>query len=102
MPFLWFLCMVGGFDNGSLTWSPPNGFVNFQDIDAAVKKFQVTPTAPHVTVIDLNPQWPNYIVNFSDIDMVIKGFQDIAYPVPAGDCQAIANCPLGGEASCLP
>ena len=29
--------IVGEFDNGSQTWSPPNGFVNFNDIDAAVK-----------------------------------------------------------------
>ena len=82
--------------------APTDGFVNFQDIDAAVKKFQVTPTAPHVTVVDLHPQWPNYVVNFSDIDMVIKGFQGVAYPVPTADCQTIANCPLGGEAACLP
>ncbi len=59
--------------------------MNFQDVGAAVKKFQVDPTAPHVTAVDLHPQWPNYIMNFSDIDMVIKGFQSVAYPVPAAD-----------------
>ncbi|MCZ6658651.1 MAG: MopE-related protein [Gammaproteobacteria bacterium] len=94
--------IVGVFDDGPMTWHAPNGFVNFDDIDAAVKKFQVNPTAPHVTVVDLHPQWPNYFVNFSDVDMVIKGFQGVAYPVPVTDCQTVANCPLGGEAPCLP
>ena len=36
----------GGFDSGTPTWSPPNDFVNFQDIHVAVQQFQVSPTAP--------------------------------------------------------
>ena len=82
--------------HGGLT-SPP-----FSQNTSGAPTHQVDPTAPHVTVVDLHPQWPNYFVNFSDIDMVIKGFQSVAYPVPAADCQTIANCPLGGEAACLP
>ena len=93
--------IVGGFDNGTETWSPPNGVVNFSDINAAVGKFQIDPTAPHVTVVDLDPQWPNFVINFLDIGSIIAGFQEIAYPVALADCQTVADCPLGAEAPCL-
>lgn len=74
----------------------------FNDIDAVVKKFHVLPTAPHVAVTEVRPQWPNCLVDFSDIDMVVKGFLRVSYPVATGDGQTIANCPLAGEARCLP
>ena len=81
------------FDGGA--WTVPDGFVNFSDVSATIKKFQQNAQAVHVIVADLDPQWPNFTINFNDISMVVSGFQEVAYPVGAGDFQTIGDCPLG-------
>ncbi len=77
---------VGVFENGA--WTPPNGVVNFSDVQAAVKTWQVAPAAPHWTWVDLDAEIPNAVINFTDIQLTVKGFQGLDYPFSAP-----AECP---------
>ena len=70
-------------------WPPPDGFTNFNDVTAAVFKFQMLPgfTVPHMTWVDMygaatgDPKVdpPDYVVNFSDIQQIVLGFQGWPY-----------------------
>ena len=76
----------------------PDGFINFEDIGAAVKAFQKVPGTfwPDVTWVDLHGNDfgdavvdpPNYVVNFSDVQQMVLAFQ--ANPYPFSDP---ADCP---------
>ena len=69
-------------------WTAPNGTVNFNDISAAVKAFQVVPSAPDLSRTDMHDAVPNRLTNFADIDLFVKAFQ--VQPYPYGDAAA---CP---------
>lgn len=60
-------------------YSPPNGAVNFDDIQAGVFGFQGNPSPPAVWV-DVDPDSPNATVNFGDIQRIVQAFQGAAYP----------------------
>ena len=78
-------------------WTPPDGFVNFNDISAATLAFQRVPSAPWpvVTWVDLHGNDfgdptvdpPNGLTNFADIQQVVLSFQGNPYPfVNPADC----------------
>lgn len=79
-------------------WGPPDGFINFNDVTAAVFAFQQAPGLawPDTTRVDLHGDEfgnaivdpPNYVVNFSDIQQMVLAFQ--ANPYPYSDP---ADCP---------
>ncbi len=78
---------VGTFDGNTNNWSGPDGLVTANDILASIKKFQLDPTAPHFTRIDLIPANPNGIINASDVLAFALAFQGVPYPHPAPqDC----------------
>ena len=83
-----------------LQWPPPDGFINFQDINAAVFTFSGLPTVTPTDVpnIDLhggtNPSVnpPNYLVNFNDIGLMVQAFAGWPYPYSdPGDCPDVAS-----------
>ena len=69
--------VVGEFDG---TWAKPDGIVNFDDIVAAVKKFERDPTAPHFTWVDLEAEVPNAVINMTDVQLIILAFEGAQYP----------------------
>ncbi len=76
---------IGFFDNG--VWTPPNPVLNFSDVQAAVKTYQVDPEAPHWSWVDMDAEIPNAVINFTDIQLIVKGFQGRDYPFSAPvDC----------------
>lgn len=96
--------VAGPFVNG--VWTPPNGFVNFDDINATTKGFQGDPNAPHVSRIDLEPAIPNAVTNLADVQQVVLAFQGGQYPflqpLPCGvqglmGGGGMAGAMLGGE-----
>jgi hypothetical protein len=72
--------VVGDFTGGA--WSPPNGVVNFNDINATVDAFKGLPTAPPRFWVDLFPCTPDGIINFNDIYTVVDAFKGYPYPCP--------------------
>jgi hypothetical protein len=61
----------------------PNGIVNLDDVQAAIKLYQGVPVAP-ITWLDLDPsngiQSPNQVLGVGDILKVIDGYQNQPYP----------------------
>ncbi|MBU0718016.1 MAG: hypothetical protein KJ749_07195 [Planctomycetes bacterium] len=76
-PQYWADC-VGQMEAGS--WTAPNGVVNFDDVSAAVQYFTSAATAPHLTMVDIEPEEPNAVLNFSDIQQIVYAFQGDGYP----------------------
>ena len=85
-------------------WPPPDGFINFQDINAAVFTFSGLPTVTATDVKNLdihgndggdaNEDPPNYIVNFDDIGLLAKAFEGWPYPYSdPGDCPDVGAWP---------
>ncbi|MBI4716662.1 MAG: hypothetical protein HY763_02575 [Planctomycetes bacterium] len=79
-PKFWGDCL-GNYSGGA--WTPPNGVVNFDDVSGALRAFQLLPTAPHLSWVDLHDQEPNAILNFTDVQWIVKAFQGEAYPFAA-------------------
>ena len=72
---------VGMFDGSKYT--PPNGVVNYDDIQAAVKYFiagGVGSGIPHLWQVDLAPQVPDQVLNFTDIQKLVDAFKSEYYP----------------------
>ncbi len=83
---------VGAFESGA--WTAPNGVVNTNDFLAALQKFQNLPTAPHVTVTDVQSVSStdpclNRVTNIADVFILIQAFQGNAYPFTTDP----ASCP---------
>ena len=85
-------------------WPPPDGYINFQDVAAAVFTFQEAPglTIAKVENLDLhgagggdpNADPPNYVVNFADIADMISAFQGYPYKYhDPGDCPDVGIWP---------
>ncbi len=70
--------IVGMFEG--VAWTPPNGDVNFMDINAAVQAFQSLATAPPLVWVDVAGDPPNGLINFVDIDKIVRAFQGGGYP----------------------
>ncbi len=86
---------VGSFDG--LQWSAPNGIVNTNDFIAALQKFQNLPTAPHVSVVDIQSVSSidpclNRITNIADVFLLIQAFQGNMYPFTTNPA-ACPPCP---------
>lgn len=60
-------------------WTPPNGFVNFQDVAAVVKGFQGSANAGPLYVLDLYGCVPDRIINFIDVSGAVDGFKGKTY-----------------------
>ena len=85
-------------------WPPPDGFINFHDITAAVFRFSMAPGSAITDVANLDLHGndggdagvdpPNYAVNFADIANMISAFQGWPYPYSnPGDCPDIGTWP---------
>ena len=59
---------------------PPDGFVNFTDIQAAILGFQNAVNAPNDSWVDIDPNFPNAIVNLADVFRFVQAFQGAPYP----------------------
>ncbi len=86
---------VGSFDG--LQWTAPNNIVNTNDFIAALQKFQNLPTAPHITVVDVQSVSStdpclNRITNIADVFLLIQAFQGNMYPFTT-DPAACPACP---------
>ncbi len=77
--------VVGGFDNGSQTWFPPDGGVNGFDVTAVLRKFQKLASAPHLSWVDLNPQVPDFVANGNDVLQAVNAFGLTPYPFVSPD-----------------
>lgn len=69
--------VVGGLVAGS--WTPPDGVVNFDDVVAALTRFQTPADGPPLPWVDLHDEVPNGAANFGDVFLVVKGFQGQPY-----------------------
>lgn len=72
--------VVGNFDG--VVWSPPNGLVGVDDVNAVIKFLSLKP-APHITVVDLvgsSPTFVNTDVNASDLQQILKAFSEGVFP----------------------
>ena len=84
-PHRWWADVVGAKVEAS--WSPPEGFVNTHDIQAAIPTFEKTPGAPHWTWVDLEEEVPNAVINMTDIQLIILAFEGAPFPFSApGEC----------------
>lgn len=72
---------VGLFQNNA--WTPPNLVVNVNDYNAALKKFQGDPNAPHFTWVDVNGQIPNILINMADVQVLVQANSGSQYPYAA-------------------
>ncbi len=86
---------VGGFDG--VQWTAPNNIVNANDFIAALQKFQNLPTAPHVTVVDVQSVSStdpclNRVTNIADVFILLQAFQGNAYPFTTNPA-ACPPCP---------
>lgn len=68
---LWGDCV--GVATGS-GWTPPNGFVNVNDVTAEVHRFESRPFAPPLSWMDIADAIPNKLINVSDIQRVVLAF----------------------------
>lgn len=64
---------VVGVATGS-GWTPPNGFVNVNDVTAEVHRFEGRPFAPPLSWMDIADASPNRLVNVADIQRVVLAF----------------------------
>lgn len=68
-------------------WTPPDGVVDFNDINAVVLRFQGHPDAPPLQACDLYPDIPDGIIDFNDIETVISAFRNLSYPFGFQKCR---------------
>lgn len=59
---------------------PPDGATNFVDIQFCVLGFQMSPSAPPVSWLDIDPDAPTGIINLADAFRVVVAFQGGGYP----------------------
>ncbi|MCH8242264.1 MAG: hypothetical protein IH897_06595, partial [Planctomycetes bacterium] len=78
--------IVGEF-NG-IAWTPPNGVLNFADVQAAIKTFQGGASTAPLIWADIVPEKPNRIVNINEVLWLILAFRGEPYPF-----RAPADCP---------
>lgn len=86
---------VGSFTGTE--WTPPNGIVSVNDYLAALQKFQNLPSAPHLTVCDVQAVSTtdpciNRLVGIADVFLLVKASQGEAYPFIT-DPAACPPCP---------
>ena len=77
-PPKWWADIVGMRVSGA--WSPPDAFVNFYDIQAAVLVFESPSDGPHWTWADVEDATPNAVINLTDVQMIILAFEGAPYP----------------------
>ncbi|MCO6439163.1 MAG: NF038122 family metalloprotease [Phycisphaerae bacterium] len=79
--------VVGSFDSIAQEWTGPDQNVTGQDIVAVLQRFQVKPSAPPLTWVDIHPQVPDGAANGPDILQVVNAFSLKPYPfVAPSDC----------------
>ena len=77
--------IVGDF-NG-MAWTPPNGVLNFADVQAAILTFQKSDSTAPLIWADIGPETPNRVVNFNEVFWLILAFIGEPYPFSApADC----------------
>jgi len=64
-------------------WTPPDGLVNDDDIDADVECFQGLPGVPPLASCDVHPAVPNRVVDALDITLIVDATQGYPYPFAA-------------------
>ena len=61
-------------------WQPPDGFVNFDDIQATIQTFEKFEEAPPEYWVDIAVEVPDFVVNMTDVQMIVLAFEGGAYP----------------------
>jgi len=74
-------------------WSPPNGFVNVDDVVSFIKFVSTGSVGPHITDIDLGGSVPNWIANATDLQLILQGFGGKAYPPSSFPPGSPTSCP---------
>ena len=85
-PPKWWADIVGA--KGETGWSSPDGFVNMDDVQAAIQKFEGALDAPNWMCVDVDGEVPNAVINMTDIQMIVLAFEGAQYPFSDP-----ANCP---------
>ncbi|MBU0719237.1 MAG: hypothetical protein KJ749_13395, partial [Planctomycetes bacterium] len=81
----WWCDCVGS--HVGVEWAPPNGVVNFDDIQASVLFFVGQAHKPPLTRVDVHDEVPNADVSFADVQLIVLAFQGAEYPYSAPcDC----------------
>ena len=70
---------VAGIFDGT-QWTPPNGYVGFDDIQTAVFYFTDHPAKSHRTWVELADEGPDMVLNFGDILQLVLAFKGNSYP----------------------
>jgi hypothetical protein len=84
-PDKWWADVVG--PKVGRVWSGPDGFVNFDDIQAAIQTFEGVTDAPHWARVDVAVAEPDKVVNMTDVQFIILAFEGATYPFAApADC----------------
>ena len=77
--------IVGDF-NG-MAWTPPNGVLNFADVQAALLTFQDGESNAPLIWADIGPETPNRVINFNEVLWLLLAFVGEPYPFSApADC----------------
>ncbi len=76
--------LVGSFVAG--VWTAPEGLVTSGEIVAAVKKFQLDPTAPLLARLDTDGAVPDGILAANDILRIVLGFAGSEFGYGVTDC----------------
>ena len=61
-------------------WEPPNGIVNFDDIQAIVQNFESVEDAPPLYWVDVAVEVPDFVANMTDVQMITLAFEGGPYP----------------------
>jgi hypothetical protein len=77
-PDKWWADVVGA--KSGAFWTPPDGVVNFDDIQAVVQTFEGVANAPHWSAVDLEAEVPNAIINMTDVQLAVLAFEGAPYP----------------------
>ena len=68
-----------------IRWKGPNGTVNMDDIQVAVRYFQGQPNKPQRHWVDVDPEVPDRVVNMADVFMLVQAFRSAEYPFSGPD-----------------
>ncbi len=77
-------------------WTAPDGIVTVNDITAVVQKFQLNPTAPHLSRVDNDGKTPNGIIASNDILRAVVAFAGGDFGFGVTNCLSrtcIPSCP---------
>jgi hypothetical protein len=79
--------------------TPPDGYVNFNDISAIVSAFEGSPGAPPNPWVDLTPAAPDAVIDFLDISGSVDAFRGLPYPDDCNGNGVLDSCDVAAATS---